>query len=48
MRSGGQATDYRHLGLALDSWAAVDAIVDKARTAGYLVWEPREESYPVG
>jgi catechol 2,3-dioxygenase-like lactoylglutathione lyase family enzyme len=42
------ATDYSHLGFALDSRAAVDAIADKARVAGYLVWEPREEPYPVG
>jgi len=42
------ATDYSHLGFALDSRVAVDAIADKARMAGYLVWEPREEPYPVG
>jgi catechol 2,3-dioxygenase-like lactoylglutathione lyase family enzyme len=40
--------DYSHLGFALESRAAVDAIAAKARTAGYLVWEPREEPYPVG
>ncbi len=42
------ATDYSHLGFALESRAAVDAIADQARAAGYLVWEPREEPYPVG
>jgi catechol 2,3-dioxygenase-like lactoylglutathione lyase family enzyme len=42
------ATDYSHLGFALESRAAVDAIADKAQAAGYLVWEPREEPYPVG
>ena len=42
------ATDYSHLGFALESQAAVDAIADRARAAGYLVWEPREEPYPVG
>ena len=42
------ATDYSHLGFALDSRTAVDAIADKARATGYLVWEPREEPYPVG
>ena len=42
------ATDYSHLGFALDSRAAVNAIADKARAPGYLVWEPREEPYPVG
>ncbi len=40
--------DYSHFGFALDSRAAVDAIADKARTAGCLVWEPRDEPYPVG
>ena len=42
------ATDYSHFGFALASRAAVDALADKARVAGYLVWEPREEPYPVG
>ncbi|HEY7494865.1 MAG TPA: VOC family protein [Candidatus Tectomicrobia bacterium] len=42
------ATDYSHLGFALESRAAVDAIADQARAAGCLVWEPREEPYPVG
>jgi catechol 2,3-dioxygenase-like lactoylglutathione lyase family enzyme len=42
------ATDYSHLGFALESRAAVDAIADKARAAGYLVWELCEEPYPVG
>lgn len=42
------ATDYSHFGFALASRAEVDAIADIARTAGHLVWEPREEPYPVG
>ena len=42
------ATDYSHFGFALESRAAVDAIAERARAAGYLVWEPREEPYPVG
>jgi catechol 2,3-dioxygenase-like lactoylglutathione lyase family enzyme len=42
------ATDYSHFGFALESRAAVDAIADKARAMGCLVWEPREEPYPVG
>jgi catechol 2,3-dioxygenase-like lactoylglutathione lyase family enzyme len=42
------AGDYSHFGFALESCAAVDAIAAKARTAGYLVWEPRQEPYPVG
>ncbi|CAM5276333.1 MULTISPECIES: VOC family protein [Pseudomonadota] len=40
--------DYSHFGFALDSRAAVDAIADEARAAGCLIWEPRDEPYPVG
>ncbi len=40
--------DYRHFGFALDSKAAVDAIAERAKGAGCLVWEPRQEPYPVG
>jgi len=40
--------DYSHLGFALDSRAAVDAIAVRANAAGRLVWPPREEPYPVG
>ncbi len=52
MMSGGQNraqdnNDYGHLGFALDSKAAVDDIAAKARKANCLVWEPREEPYPV-
>ncbi len=42
------ATDYSHLGFALESRAAVDAIAAQAHAAGALVWEPRQEPYPVG
>ena len=42
------ATDYSHLGFALESRAAVDAIAAQARACGCLVWEPRQEPYPVG
>ncbi len=42
------AQDYGHLGFALDSRAAVDAIAERARAAGCLVWEPVDEPYPVG
>lgn len=42
------ATDYSHLGFALESRAAVDAVAEKARTLGCLVWAPRQEPYPVG
>jgi len=41
-------TDFSHLGFALESRAAVDAAADRGRTDGCLVWEPREEPYPVG
>jgi catechol 2,3-dioxygenase-like lactoylglutathione lyase family enzyme len=40
--------DYSHLGFALDSRAAVDAIAAKAEADGRLDWPPREEPYPVG
>jgi catechol 2,3-dioxygenase-like lactoylglutathione lyase family enzyme len=41
-------TDYSHLGFALDSKEADDAIANKARSDGILEWEPRQEPYPVG
>ena len=41
-------TDFSHLGFALESRAAVDAAAERARADGCLVWEPREEQYPVG
>ena len=40
--------DYSHTGFAMESRLAVDAIAKKARAAGCLIWEPREEPYPVG
>ncbi len=40
--------DFSHFGFALPSKAAVDAIAAKARAAGCLAWEPRQEPYPVG
>ena len=40
--------DYSHLGFALESRAAVDAVAEKAEAAGCLVWPPREDPYPVG
>ena len=42
------ARDFSHLGFALESKEAVDAIADKARAAGILEWEPRQEPFPVG
>ena len=40
--------DYSHAGFAMESRQAVDAIAEKARCAGCLIWEPRDEPYPVG
>ena len=40
--------DYNHFGFALASRAEVDAIAACARQAGCLIWEPRDEPYPVG
>lgn len=42
------ANDYSHLGFALESQTAVDALAEQARAVGCLVWEPRQEPYPVG
>jgi catechol 2,3-dioxygenase-like lactoylglutathione lyase family enzyme len=42
------ADDFSHLGFALASRAAVDAVAAKAEAAGLLVWPSREEPYPVG
>jgi catechol 2,3-dioxygenase-like lactoylglutathione lyase family enzyme len=42
------SSDFSHLGFALESNEAVDAIADKARAEGILEWEPRQEPYPVG
>lgn len=42
------ANDYSHFGFAMNSRAEVDAVADQARQAGCLVWEPRDEPYPVG
>lgn len=40
--------DFSHLGFALESQSAVDAIAERARNEGILEWEPRQEPYPVG
>ena len=42
------ADDYSHFGFALESREQVDSIATRARIAGCLVWEPRDEPYPVG
>lgn len=43
-----QEGDFSHLGFALDSRDAVDAIAERGRAAGCLAWAPRDEPYPVG
>ena len=40
--------DYSHLGFALSSREAVDALAQRARNEDILIWEPTEEDYPVG
>ncbi|EME00367.1 MULTISPECIES: VOC family protein [Stutzerimonas stutzeri subgroup] len=40
--------DYSHFGFALDSREEVDTVADLARREGCLIWEPRDEPYPVG
>jgi catechol 2,3-dioxygenase-like lactoylglutathione lyase family enzyme len=42
------ADDYSHFGFALASREEVDAVADLARREGCLIWEPRDEPYPVG
>lgn len=40
--------DYGHIGFALASRTEVDAVAGRARRDGCLLWEPRDEPYPVG
>lgn len=40
--------DFSHFGFALPDRDAVDAIAERARADGILVWEPRGEAPPVG
>lgn len=40
--------DYSHFGFAMTSRDEVDRIAEEARDAGCLIWEPRDEPYPVG
>lgn len=40
--------DYSHLGFALPSRAAVDALASRALADGCLIWPARDEPYPVG
>ena len=49
--SGGKTPaegDYSHLGFALGSRAAVDAVAARARAEGRLLWPPKQEPWPVG
>lgn len=40
--------DFGHLGFALPSREAGDAVARSARQLGALRWPPRQEPYPVG
>lgn len=40
--------DYSHFGFAVSCREEVDEIALRARQAGCLLWEPRDEPYPVG
>ncbi|MEN3973629.1 VOC family protein [Emcibacter sp. SYSU 3D8] len=40
--------DFSHLGFAMESRKAVDAIAARAEAEGLLAWPPRDEAYPVG
>lgn len=40
--------DYSHFGFAMTSREEVDLIAEQAREVGCLIWEPRDEPYPVG
>ncbi len=42
------AGDFSHFGFAVDSRHQVDSIAERARREGCLVWDVREEPYPVG
>lgn len=43
-----ESSDYSHLGFALDSREAVDQVSSTARQDDCLLWEPRDNPYPVG
>lgn len=40
--------DYRHFGFAVASRESVDHIAQRAQAEGCLLWEPRDEPFPVG
>lgn len=43
-----QEGDFSHLGFALSSRQAVDAVAARGDAGGCLAWAPRDEPYPVG
>jgi catechol 2,3-dioxygenase-like lactoylglutathione lyase family enzyme len=47
-RESQASDDYSHIGFALESREAVDAVASRAREEGILVWEPKQLDYPVG
>lgn len=40
--------DLSHLGFAVETREDVDTVAKRAADEGILVWEPRQEPYPVG
>jgi len=40
--------DFSHLGIALDSEAAVEALAERAQAEGILAWPVHRDSFPVG
>ncbi len=47
-REAQKENDYSHLGFAVSSKAEVDRRAKMAKEEGYLVWDVREEPFPVG
>lgn len=47
-RSKQREGDFSHLGIALGSEAAVEAVAERARAEGILAWPVQREPYPVG
>jgi catechol 2,3-dioxygenase-like lactoylglutathione lyase family enzyme len=45
---GRRDDDFGHLGFACASAEEVDAIAERARDRGLLLWPPRQEPFPVG